>query len=74
LWMSALPWLNIRHHFLISESFITPSPYTTISWQKISIEWTFCAFRNLFTSHNSQLVGFSIFLLIFKYYKKLEKQ
>jgi hypothetical protein len=32
-WTFGLPSLNIRHHFLAFHSFVTPSPYTAISWQ-----------------------------------------
>lgn len=65
-----LPSLNIWDHFLIFDSLITPSPYTAISRQYISIRRTFCAFKNQITAHSSQLKGFLIFLLIFKCYKK----
>jgi hypothetical protein len=32
-WTFVLPSLNIRHCFHTSDSLITPSPYTAISWQ-----------------------------------------
>jgi hypothetical protein len=63
-WTFVLSSLNIRHHFLKFDSFITPSP------QSISIGQTFCAFKNRITARTSHSAGFSIFLLNFIYYKK----
>jgi hypothetical protein len=61
-WTFVLPSLNIRHHFLKFDSFITPFPYIAISY----------AFKNPITARTSHSAAFSIFLLIFEYHKQFQ--
>jgi hypothetical protein len=72
-WTFVLPSLNIRHHFLTLDSFVTPSPFTAVSCLWMSIERTFCAFKKRITDRTSQSAGLLIFLIHFKHSLKLFK-
>jgi hypothetical protein len=63
-WTFVLPSLNIRHHFLTLNSFITPSPYTAVRCLWMSIARTFCTFIKQITDRTSQSAGLLIFLFI----------